>query len=92
MSNAILSLSREIPVILECDVLVLGAGMSGFAAAVTAARTGVKTVLAEKDYLRKELPQIPADPEITKRVMIKMLREAGKSLQQNRHHQRMEVA
>jgi hypothetical protein len=91
--------------------------MSGFAAAVTAARTGVKTVLAEKnhfpgsvntsgmmssignyfltrdgtqityglpiefidrivsegggekDYLRKELPQIPADPEITKRVM-----------------------
>jgi hypothetical protein len=99
--------------------------MSGFAAAVTAARTGVKTVLAEKnhfpggvntsgmmssitnyfltrdgtqityglpiefidrivsegggekDYLRKELPQIPADPEITKRVMIKMLREAG---------------
>ena len=41
---------REAPVLLDCDVLVLGAGMSGFAAAVSAARAGVDTVLVEKDH------------------------------------------
>ena len=117
--------SKTVPVILECDVLVVGAGMSGFAAAVSAARAGAKTVLAEKNhfpggvatsglmcsvsnyfltrdgtqvttglpielidrivsegggqpnYMRPGQPQIPNEPEITKRVMIKMLREAG---------------
>ena len=117
--------AREVPVLLDCDVLVVGAGTSGFAAAVAAARTGVDVVLAErnhfpggvatsglmcsisnylvtrdgtqvvtglpvefidrlvaeggamKDYCRPTQPQIPNDPEIVKRVMIKMLREAN---------------
>lgn len=116
--------SKEVPVLLDCDVLVLGAGMSGFSAALSAARAGVEVVLVEanhfpggvatsglmcsitnyfvtrdgrqmttglpvefinrlvdengsmKKYLRPTQPQIPNDPEVTKRVMIKMLREA----------------
>ncbi|MBI5055446.1 MAG: FAD-dependent oxidoreductase [Nitrospirae bacterium] len=32
-----------------CDVLVIGAGVSGAAAALAAARSGVKTILAEKE-------------------------------------------
>jgi len=116
---------KEVPVLLDCDVLVVGAGMSGFAAAVSAARTGMETVLAEKnhfpggvatsglmcsisnyfvtrdgtqvttglpvefldrlvaengmmkEYLRPTQPQIPNEPEVVKRVMIKMLRESN---------------
>ena len=30
-----------------------------------------------KEYLRPTQPQIPNDPEVVKRVMIRMLREAG---------------
>ena len=124
MSNTVQLPAREVPILLECDVLVVGAGMSGFAAAISAARAGVKTVLVEKNhfpggvatsglmcsitnyfvtrdgkqvttgfavefidrlvsehgsegnYLRPTQPQIPNEPEIVKRVMIKMLREA----------------
>lgn len=38
----------ELPVLHEADVLVVGAGPAGFAAAVAAARAGAKTVLAER--------------------------------------------
>jgi hypothetical protein len=116
---------KQVPVLLDCDVLVVGAGMSGFAAAVSASRAGVSVVLAEtnhfpggvatsglmcsisnyfvtrdgrqmttglpiefidrmvaengtmKEYLRPTQPQIPNDPEVVKRTMIKMLREAN---------------
>jgi len=34
---------------IKCDVLVIGAGVSGIAAAVAAARSGMRTALAEKD-------------------------------------------
>ena len=125
MTQTLTAPQRDVPVLLDCDVLVLGAGMSGFAAAVSAARAGVETVLVEKnhfpggvatsglmcsignyfvtrdgtrattglpvefidrlvaeggtmpDYRRPTQPQIPNDPEVVKRVMIKMLREAG---------------
>ncbi len=125
MSETLALPAREVPVLLDCDVLVVGAGTSGFTAAVAAARTGVDVVLAErnhfpggvstsglmcsisnyfvtrdgtqvvtglpvefidrlvaeggamKDYLRATQPQIPNDPEVVKRVMIKMLREAN---------------
>ena len=39
---------REIPVFTEADVVVVGGGPAGFAAAVGAARTGAKTVLVER--------------------------------------------
>lgn len=124
MSHTVSLPQKEIPVLLDCDVLVVGAGTSGFSAAVSAARTGVRVVLVEKNhfpggvatsglmcsisnyfvtrdgtqvttglpvefidrmvsekgtmpqYLRPTQPQIPNDPEVVKRVMIKMLREA----------------
>jgi len=125
MNQSVIVPQREIPALLECDVLVVGAGTSGFSAAVAAARTGVDVVIVEKnhhpggvatsglmvsgsnhyitrdgtqvtagipiefidrlvseggsmpDYLRPNQPQIPNDPEVVKRVMIKMLRESN---------------
>ncbi len=47
MSKTVALPAREVPVLLDCDVLVVGAGTSGFAAAVAAARTGVEVVLAK---------------------------------------------
>ena len=40
---------REIPVTGDYDVVVVGAGLGGIAAAIAAARTGVKTVLLERN-------------------------------------------
>lgn len=40
--------AREIPLFHETDVVVVGGGPAGFAAAVAAARTGVKVALVEK--------------------------------------------
>jgi len=40
--------TKNIPVLDECDVLVCGAGPAGFAAAVAASRHGAKTVLIER--------------------------------------------
>lgn len=39
---------KEIPIAGECDVLVAGGGPAGFAAAVSAARAGMKTILLEQ--------------------------------------------
>lgn len=125
MERTITAPEREVPVICECDVLVLGAGMSGFSAAVSAARSGANVILCDKNhypggvatsglmcsitnyfvtkdgtqittglpiefinrlvkeggaqgnFLRATQPQIPNEPEITKRVMIEMLCEAN---------------
>ena len=46
--SVIVEAAREIPVIAEADVVVCGAGAAGFAAALTAAREGARTVLAER--------------------------------------------
>ena len=40
--------AREVPVFHETDVVVVGGGPAGFAAAVAAARTGVKVALVER--------------------------------------------
>ncbi len=42
--------TREVKVISTCDVFVLGAGMSGFAAAISAARTGQSVIIADKNH------------------------------------------
>ena len=40
--------ARRLPVIAECDVLVIGGGPGGIGAAVAAARNGAKTILVER--------------------------------------------
>ena len=44
--------AREVEVISEADVIVVGGGPGGFAAAVAAARTGSRTFLLERFFQR----------------------------------------
>lgn len=46
--KTVLQQSKEVPVIAETQVLVVGSGPAGIAAAVASARTGAKTILAER--------------------------------------------
>lgn len=48
MARQAVHYSATVPVLASCDVLVVGGGSAGSAAAVTAARTGVKTILLER--------------------------------------------
>ena len=48
MKKTILEGAREVPVLAEVDVLVLGAGPAGVSAAICAAREGVNTMLVEQ--------------------------------------------
>ena len=41
--------ARQVPVYRKCDVLVVGGGIAGWAAALAAARAGSKTILLERD-------------------------------------------
>lgn len=44
----IIEASREVPLLCETDVVVIGGGAAGIGAALAAARTGAKTVIVEK--------------------------------------------
>lgn len=46
--KTIVEASREVPMLCETDVVVIGGGAAGIGAALGAARTGAKTVLIEK--------------------------------------------
>ena len=43
------AMTCALPARLACDLLVIGSGASGLAAAVTAAHHGLKVILVEKD-------------------------------------------
>ena len=47
--GVIMQPQRPVPVYRKCDVLVVGGGIAGWAAAMAAAKAGLKTVLAERD-------------------------------------------
>ena len=47
-NKTIREFDREIPVLMECDVLVVGGGPAGMAAAVGAAKAGASTVIVER--------------------------------------------
>ena len=47
--GAVLQPARTVPVYRTCDVLVVGGGIAGWAAALSAARAGSKTILLERD-------------------------------------------
>lgn len=49
MQKTITEPSRQVPVIDECDVAVIGGGISGISAALAAARNGAKTYLVDKE-------------------------------------------
>lgn len=51
MINTVLEEKREIPVAGESDVLVIGGGLAGIAAAVAASRNGASVTLVEKSYV-----------------------------------------
>jgi ribulose 1,5-bisphosphate synthetase/thiazole synthase len=40
--------AREIPVLIDTDIVVVGGGPAGIAASVSAPRTGAKTVVVER--------------------------------------------
>jgi len=42
---------QKVPILCDCDVLVVGGGVAGIAAALAAARHGARVVLAEREFL-----------------------------------------
>jgi hypothetical protein len=48
MTGETLQYQRDVPIVREADVLVVGGGPAGIGAAVAAGRTGARTVLAER--------------------------------------------
>lgn len=51
MGKTVFCEGREIPVVKECDVIVVGGGLAGVAAAVAAARQGASVTIIEKSIV-----------------------------------------
>lgn len=74
----------DIPVLEKCDILVVGGGLSGVAAAIKAARRGKKVVIvAERGYFGREITASfvakldPADKELEPPLKYEILDEMG---------------
>ncbi len=49
MENGCFKITKEVKIVHECDVLVVGGGLGGVAAAIASARAGANTILMERN-------------------------------------------
>jgi len=84
MTGNISQSAVDIPILEKCDIVVVGGGLSGVAAAIKAARRGRKVVIvAERGYFGREITASfvakldPADKELEPPLKYEILDEMG---------------